>query len=109
VSALMGQMQAVAILRTAFIVLLLLNVIPLGLLFVNLRAAHARLYTRAQQWRVGVLIAAGMLIPLGLMLLNGNLLFILVSVMVLLAESWLIRFVYVKIPHTSPLEGRSGE
>jgi hypothetical protein len=108
-SALMGQMQAVAILRTAFIVLLLLNVIPLGLLFVNLRAAHARLYTRAQQWRVGVLIAAGMLIPLGLMLLNGNLLFILVSVMVLLAESWLIRFVYVKIPHTSPLEGRSGE
>jgi hypothetical protein len=33
----------------------------------------------------------------------------LVSVMVLLAESWLIRFVYVKIPHTSPLEGRSGE
>jgi len=107
-SALMGQTQAAAILRTAFIVLLLLNVIPSGLLFANLRPAHALLYTREQQWRVGVLIAAGALIPLGLMLLKGDLLFILVAVTFLLAESWLIRFVYVKIPHTSPLEVRSG-
>src|ERR1700761_780469 len=107
-SALMGQSQATAILRTAFIVLLVLNVIPLGLLFANLRPAHALLYTREQQWRVGLLIAAGALIPLGLMLLNGGLLFILVAVIVLLVESWLIRFLYVKIPHTSPLEVRSG-
>jgi hypothetical protein len=90
-------------------VLLVLNVIPLGLLFANLRPAHALLYTREQQWRVGVLIAAGALIPLGLMLLNGNLLFISVAVIFLLAESWAIRFVYVKIPHTSPLKVRSGE
>ncbi len=83
-SALMGQTQAIAILRTAFIVLLVLNVIPLGLLFANLRPAHALLYTREQQWRVGVLIAAGTLIPLGLMLLNGDLLFILVAVIFLL-------------------------
>src|SRR5271154_3462870 len=102
VSAVMGQTQAVAILRTAFIVLLVLNVIPLGLLFANLRPAHALLYTRGQQWRVGVLIAFGTLIPLGLMLLKGDLLFILVAVIILLAESWAIRFVYVKIPHTSP-------
>jgi len=108
-SALLGQTQATAILRTAFIVLLVLNVIPLGLLFANLRPTHARLYTREQQWRVGVLIAAGTLIPLGLMLLNGDLLFILVAVIFLLSQSWLIRFVYVKIPHTSPLEVRSGE
>jgi len=101
--------QATAILRIAFIVLLALNVIPLGLLFANLRPAHGRLYTREQQWRVGVLIAAGTLIPLGLMLLDGNLMLILVSVIVLLSESWVIRFVYVKIPHTSPLEVRSDE
>jgi hypothetical protein len=107
-SALMGQTQAIAILRTAFIVLLVLNVIPLGLLFANLRRAHARLYTRQQQWRVGMLIAAGAVIPLVLMLLHGDLLFILVAVIVLLSESWLIRFLYVKIPHTSPLEVRSG-
>jgi hypothetical protein len=107
--ALMGQTQAISILRTAFIVLLVLNVIPLGLLFANLQPTHARLYTREQQWRVGAIIAAGMVIPLGLMLLKGDLLFILVAVILLLAESWLIRFVYVKIPHTSPLEVRSGE
>ncbi len=65
-SALMGQTQATAILRTAFIVLLVLNVIPLGLLFANLHPTHARLYTREQQWRVGVLMfAAATLDPSG--------------------------------------------
>ena len=54
-SALMGQTHATAILRPAFIVLLVLNVIPLGLLFANLQPTHARLYTREQQWRVGAL------------------------------------------------------
>jgi hypothetical protein len=108
-SGLMGQTQATAILRTAFIVLLVLNVIPVVLLFANLRPIHAQLYTRQQQWRVGALIAAGALIPLCLMLLNGGLLFIFVAVIVLLSQSWLIRSVYVKIPHTSPLEVRSGE
>jgi Ni/Fe-hydrogenase subunit HybB-like protein len=108
-SALMGETQATAILRTAFIVLLVLNVIPLGLLFANLQPTHARLYTREQQWRLGVLIAAGTLIPLGLMLLNGGVLSISVAVIFLLTESWVIRSVYVKIPHTSPLEMRNGE
>jgi hypothetical protein len=108
-SALKGQAQATAILRTAFIILIVLNVIPLSLLFADLRPAHARLYTREQQWRVGVLIVALTLIPLAVMLFNGDLLFILVAVMFLLAQNWFIRFVYVKIPHTSPLEVRSGE
>jgi hypothetical protein len=107
-SALLGQTQATAILRSAFVVLLALNVIPLGLLFRNLQPTHARLHTREQRWRVGALIfAAGTLIPLGLTLLNGGLLFILGSVIFLLLASWGIRFVYVKIPHTSPLESRS--
>src|SRR6202451_2974651 len=73
-SAVMGRTQATAILRTALIVLLALNVIPLGLLFANLKTIHAQLYTPERQWRVGALIAAGALIPLGLLLLNGSLL-----------------------------------
>jgi hypothetical protein len=108
-SAVMGQAQATVTLRTALIVLLVLNLIPLSLLFANLRPAHALLYTRGQQWRVGVLIAAGGLIPLGLMLVSDALPLMLAAVVVLLAESWLIRFVFVKIPHTSPLEVRSAE
>jgi hypothetical protein len=107
-SALMGQTQASAILRTGFLVLLVLNVIPLALLFADLRPAHARLYTSAQQWSVGAVIALGTLIPLGLTLFNGGLLFLLVAVAVLLLQSWLIRAVYVKIPHTSPLQTRAG-
>jgi hypothetical protein len=103
-SSLTLQTQASAILRIAFMVLLVLNVIPLALLFADLRPAHARLYTSAQQWTVGTLIAAGTLIPLALMLVSGGLLFALVAVIVLIAQSWLIRAVYVKIPHTSPLE-----
>ena len=107
-SAVMGQRQATTILRTAFIVLLVLNVIPLGLLFANLQPAHARLYTREQQWRVGLLIfAAGTLIPLALTLLNGGLLFTLGAVIFLLWDSWVIRFLYVKIPHTSPLDSKA--
>lgn len=109
-SALMGQTQATAILRLAFIVLLVLNVIPLGLLFADLQPAHARLYTRGQQWLVGVLIFTGAtLIPLGLTLLSNDLLFIFGAAGFLLVGSWVIRFVYVKIPHTAPLEIRSSE
>jgi hypothetical protein len=80
-------------------------VIPLGLLFRNLQPTHARLYTREQQWSVGALIfTAGTLIPLGLTLLSGGLLFVFGAVIFLLLASWVIRFVYVKIPHTSPSE-----
>jgi len=108
-SALMDQTQAIAVLRSALIVLLVLNLIPLGLLFANLQPTHARLYTRGQQWRIGMLIfVAGVLIPMGLTLLNGGLLFIFGSVIFLLSMSWVIRFVYIKIPHTSPLEVRRG-
>src|ERR1700761_8942670 len=74
-SALMRQARAAITLRTAFIVLLLLNVIPMGLLFANLRPTFARLFTREQQWRVGLLaFVAGTFIPLGLMLLGDGLL-----------------------------------
>jgi hypothetical protein len=109
-SAIVGQTQATAVLSIAFIALLVLNLLPLSLLFANLRPAHARLYTREQQWRVGIfLFATGALIPLALTLLGGGLLFLVGAVVSLLAESWVIRFVYVKIPHTSPLEVPRGE
>jgi hypothetical protein len=101
-SALMSQARAAATLRTAFIVLLLLNVIPMGLLFANLQPTFARLFTREQQWRVGLLaLVAGTLIPVGLMLRGDGLLLSIGAVISLLSGSWLIRFVYVKIPHAA--------
>jgi hypothetical protein len=104
-SVVMQQRQATAILRTAFIVLLVLNVIPLGLLFANLHQTHARLYTSKQRWCVGVLIfAVGTLIPLGLVLLNDGFLLIFGALIFLLSGSWAIRSVYVKIPHSALLK-----
>jgi Ni/Fe-hydrogenase subunit HybB-like protein len=108
-SSAMGHMQATAILRMAFGVLLVFNIFPLGLLFANLRQAHAELYTRSQQWRVGALIlTAGVLIPAGLTIFSGGILFTILSVIFLLSVSWLVRFVYIKIPHTAPLTSQTG-
>jgi hypothetical protein len=103
-SALMGQAQALSLVRTAFIALLLLNVIPIGLLFANLNPTLARLYSREKRWRVGMLtFAAATLIPLALTLLGDSFFFIFGAVISLLMGSVFIRNVYVKIPHTSPL------
>jgi len=110
ISSAMGQAQASGILRIAFIVLLVLNMIPMALLFVNLQPANARLYSRGQEWRAGALIfVGGVLIPLALVLLNGGLLYYTGALVLLLAAGWGVRFVYVKIPHTLPLEARSGK
>jgi hypothetical protein len=101
-SALAGHFQAIAILRIAFIVLLLLNVIPMTLLFANLYPTYTRLYYRARRGVFGVLMfAAATLIPLGLMLYSSDIRFILGAVILLLLGSWVIRFAYVKIPHAS--------
>jgi hypothetical protein len=100
-SALMSQTQAIAILRIAFIVLLVLNLAPLGLLYANLRPAYAQRYTFRQECLgAGLILVVGMLIPLGLMIVSGSLPYVVVSVAFLLAGSWAIRYVYVKIPHT---------
>src|SRR6266446_1111187 len=72
-SVLLGQENAAATLRTSLGLLLVLNVIPLGLLLVNLRPVLARLYTREQLWRIGMLtLGGGTLIPLGLILVGSS-------------------------------------
>jgi hypothetical protein len=108
VSVLMGQAQAVAILRTAVIALLVINVFPMMLLFANLRPTLARLFTRGQRWRTGVLtFTASTLMPLVLMLIGDGHLLVLGAVSFLLLGSLVIRYVYVMIPHTNPLKVRA--
>jgi hypothetical protein len=102
-SVLMGQESAAAILRPAVGVLLVLNVIPLGLLLANLRPVLARIYTRRQLWRVGLLtLGGGTLIPLCLLLAGGGPPLMLGAGTFLLLGSLAIRFVIVRIPHASP-------
>jgi Ni/Fe-hydrogenase subunit HybB-like protein len=103
-SVLMSKTRATAILRTAFVLLLVLNVFPLAMLFANLRPTLVRLFTRGQLYRVGLFaIASGTLIPLCLMLAGDGLLLIVGAVTSFLLGSLVIRYVYVKIPHASPL------
>jgi hypothetical protein len=99
-SVLLGQESAVATLRTALGLLLVLNVIPLGLLLANLRPVLARIYTREQLWRIGMLtLGGGTLIPLSLVLLGSNPALMLGAGMFILLGSLAIRFLIIKIPH----------
>jgi Polysulphide reductase, NrfD len=99
-SVLTGEESAAAILRTSLGLLLVLNVIPLGLLLANLRPVLARIYTREQLWRIGMLtLGGGTLIPLGLVLVGSSPPLMLGAGMFLLLGSLVIRFVIIKIPH----------
>jgi Ni/Fe-hydrogenase subunit HybB-like protein len=102
-SVLMGQESAVVTLRTALGLLLVLNVIPLGLLVVNLRPVLARIYTREQLWRVGMLtLGGGTLIPLCLVLVGSSPALMLGAGLFILLGSLVIRYLIVRIPHASP-------
>jgi Ni/Fe-hydrogenase subunit HybB-like protein len=99
-SILMGQESAAATLRIALGLLLVLNVIPLGLLLANLRPELARIYTREQLGRIGMLtLGGGTLIPLGLVLIGSNPALMLGAGMFVLLGSLVIRFLIIKIPH----------
>jgi hypothetical protein len=101
-SVIMGQESAAATFRTALGLLLVLNVIPLGLLIANLRPVLARIYTREQLWRVGMLsLGGGTLIPLGLVLVGGSPPLMLGAGMFILLGSLVFRFLIVRIPHAS--------
>jgi hypothetical protein len=99
-SAAMTQESAAAILRPALGVLLVLNVVPLGLLFANLRPALAKIHSRKQLWRLGLLtLGGGTLLPVCLLSLGDNVFLTLAAGGLVLLASLFIRHVIVRIPH----------
>jgi Ni/Fe-hydrogenase subunit HybB-like protein len=101
-SVLTGQESAAATLCTALGLLLVLNLIPLGLLLANLRPVLARIYTREQLWRVGMLtLGGGTLIPLVLAFVGGSPPLMLGAATFIVLESLVIRFLLIRIPHAS--------
>jgi len=101
-SVLMGQESAARTLRIVFALLLVLNVIPLGLLLVNLRPTLARIYSRGQLWHIGMLtLGGGTLIPLCLVVVGGSPPIIIGAGIFLLLGSLVIRFVIIRIPHAA--------
>jgi Ni/Fe-hydrogenase subunit HybB-like protein len=101
-SVLMKHASAAAILRPALGLLLVLNMIPLCLLFFNLRTTLSRIYTRRELYGVVAFsLGGGVLIPLFLLFVVDSLLFTLSAVMFILLGSLVIRFVIIKLPHAS--------
>jgi len=108
VSVLTGHAPAAAALRTVAAMLLLLNLIPTGLLFLELRETLSRIY-RDQQVHLAVVLSVvgGTLIPLILLLVGDGVPWILGALLFILAGNLAIRSLFLKIPHASH-ESRSG-
>jgi hypothetical protein len=102
VSVLTGDARAGATLRTVAGVLLLLNLIPTGLLFVELRKTLSRIY-RDQQVHLALVltVVAGTLIPLILLLVGGGAPWSLGAFSFILAGNLAIRSLFLRIPHAS--------
>ncbi len=102
VSVLTGYARAAAALRTVAVVLLLLNIIPAGLLFSELRATLSRIYRDQQVYLALVFIfVGGTLIPLILLQVGDGAPWILGAVLLILLGSLALRFLFIKIPHAS--------
>ena len=99
-AALLGQERASALLRPSLVLLLVLNLFPLGLVIRNLLPTLSRLYTPGQFGRLGALcLGLGTLAPLALLFAGDILPCVLAGVLSLLAGSLALRFVIVRLPH----------
>jgi hypothetical protein len=107
-SVLTGDARAAAALRTVAAVLLLINLIPTGLVFLELRETLSRIY-RDQQVHLALVLTlvGGTLIPLVLLLVGDAAPGVLGAVLFILAGNLAIRSLFLKIPHASH-ENRSG-
>ena len=101
-ATLLGQERAGALLRPALVLLLVVNLVPLGLVVRNLRPALSRAYTPGQLGRLAALcLGVGTLAPLALLLAGGHPLLVLAAVLLLLLGSLAVRFVIVRLPHAT--------
>ena len=99
-AVILGQDRAGALLRPALVLLLVLNLIPLGLVVRNLRPTLSRIYTPGQLGRLAALgVGVGTLVPLVLLLAGGSLLPVLAAMLFLLLGSLALRFAIVRLPH----------
>jgi len=98
-SVLMGQVRAVASIRTALGMLLVINTVPLVLLLVNLHPVLTRIHSREHLWSAGLLMLGGaIVIPLVLLSMGNNPLPTLSAVALILLANAAFRFQLIKIP-----------
>lgn len=96
------QQRALAILRPALGLLILLNLVPLCLLIGDLRASPSKLRTSRQLVRLGVLtFGTAVVIPLVLVFAGSGFLHLLAAVLSLLLGNLIIRHEIVLLPHAA--------
>jgi hypothetical protein len=102
VSVLAGYSRATAALRTVAVMLVLLNVIPAGLLFSELRKTLLRIYPDRRVYLVLIFIfVGGTLTPLLLLLVGDGASWILGAALLIVLGGLASRLVFIKIPHAS--------
>jgi hypothetical protein len=101
-SVLTGDVRAVAALRTVAAVLVVLNLIPTGFVFLEIRETLARIYSDQQIYRALVLtLVGGTLVPVVLLLAGDGAPWRLGAVLLIVLGGFAVRSLFLKIPHAS--------
>ena len=102
VSILTGHAQAAAALRTVAAVLVVLNLIPTGFVFLEIRETLSRIYSDQQIYRALVLtFVGGTLVPVVLLLAGDGAPWRLGAVLLIVLGGFAVRSLFLKIPHAS--------
>jgi len=97
---LLGQERALAVLRPALAVLLVLHVIAAYLLAADLGDTLKQIYAPRQLWATGaILLVGGTLLPLGLVLVTDNAILLAAAVLLMMAGAFVVRQRIIHIPH----------
>ena len=109
-SVLAGDARAADALGTVTAVLVVLNLIPTGFVFLELRETLARIYSDQQIERALVLIlVAGALVPAVLLLTGDGAPWRLGAVSLIMLGGFAVRSLFLKIPHASHERGSRAE
>jgi hypothetical protein len=102
ISVLTGHSRAAAALRTVAAVLVVLNLIPTGFVFLEIRETLARIYSDQQIYRALVFtVVGGTLVPVVLLLAGDSAPWRLGAVSLIVLGGFAVRSLFIKIPHAS--------
>jgi hypothetical protein len=102
ISVLTGHSRAAAALRTVAAVLVVLNLIPTGFVFLEIRETLARIYSDQQISRALVFtLVGGTLVPVVLLLAGDGAPWRLGAVLLIVLGGFAVRSLFIKIPHAS--------
>jgi Polysulphide reductase, NrfD len=102
ISVLTGHSRAAAALRTVAAVLVVLNLIPTGFVFLEIRETLARIYSDQQIYRALVFtLVGGTLVPVVLLLAGDGAPWRLGAVSLIVLGGFALRSLFIKIPHAS--------